>query len=286
MYAAKSLGGGRAELFDAAFGLQVRARSAALRVLRAAVDDQRVIVHYQPIVDIASGSLAGYEALARIATPDGSILSPAAFIQVAEESGLVIPLGAEILETACLQARGWQRQGAAETQLSVAVNLSARQFEPGDLTSIVHNALERSALDPWSLHLELTETALMDIAPDILRQLGQLRDLGVQIGLDDFGTGYASLTHLRRLPLTFVKIDQTFVQGLGTEGGDARIVSAVIDLTAKLGLRSIAEGIETTDQLDHLRALGCDQAQGYLFARPLDSADVAASITSNRFRRA
>ncbi len=138
--------------------------------------------------------------------------------------------------------------------------------------------LAQTGLDPACLHLELTETAIIDLRPDILQQLGSIRDLGVQIGLDDFGTGYASLTHLRRLPVTFVKIDQTFVQGLGVDDEDERIVAAVVDLAANLGLRSIAEGVETDDQLDRLRELGCDQAQGYLFARPLPPSDVAAAI--------
>jgi EAL domain-containing protein (putative c-di-GMP-specific phosphodiesterase class I) len=163
-------------------------------------------------------------------------------------------------------------------QLTVAVNLSARQFENGDLATVLARRLEESGLPPTRLHLELTETAIIDLRPDILQQLGAIRDMGVQIGLDDFGTGYASLTHLRRLPLSFVKIDQTFVQGLGTDKGDERIVAAVVDLAANLDLRSIAEGVETTEQLDHLRALGCDQAQGYLFARPLPCGDVAGAV--------
>jgi EAL domain-containing protein (putative c-di-GMP-specific phosphodiesterase class I) len=162
--------------------------------------------------------------------------------------------------------------------LSVAVNLSAHQFEPGDLTTLVRERLEQTGLDPMCLHLELTETALMDLQPEVLQQLGHIRDLGVEIGLDDFGTGYASLTHLRRLPLSFVKIDQSFVQRLETDHEDERIVAAVVDLAANLGLRSIAEGVETKGQLDRLRQLGCDQAQGYLFAPPLPSSDVPTAI--------
>ncbi|MEY2568014.1 MAG: hypothetical protein QOE35_2543 [Actinomycetota bacterium] len=269
MYKAKSLGGARAEVFEAALGRQVRERSTALRMLQSALDDHRVVVYYQPVVDLATGDIAGFEALARIAERDGSILSPAAFIPVAEDSGLVAPLGTQVLELACKEARGWPRTGHPERQLSVAVNLSARQFGPGNLTTLVQRSLEETGLDPTCLHFELTETAIIDLNPDILEQLGSLRDLGVEIGLDDFGTGYASLTHLRRLPLTFVKIDQTFVQGLGTDQEDERIVAAVIDLAANLGLRSIAEGVETEGQLARLRELGCDNAQGYLFAKPL-----------------
>jgi diguanylate cyclase (GGDEF)-like protein/PAS domain S-box-containing protein len=272
MYQSKSLGGGRAELFDPALRRQVQQRLVARRMLQAALDERRVIAHYQPIVDLASGSVAGFEALARIAEHDGSILSPAAFVPVAEDSGLVVRLGAQVLGTACDEAKSWN---AAEC-MPVAVNLSARQFEPGDLATVVQGRLERTGLDPSRLHLELTETALMDLRPEILSQLRRIRDLGVQVGLDDFGTGYASLTHLRRLPLTFVKIDQSFVQGLGTDREDEGIVSAVVDLAANLGLRSIAEGVETTDQLSRLRELGCDQAQGYLFARPLPPDEVSS----------
>jgi diguanylate cyclase (GGDEF)-like protein len=278
MYQAKSLGGARAEVFDAALGRQLRKRTLAQRMLQSALDDRRVIVHYQPVVDLPDGRIAGFEALARIAQPDGAILPPAAFVPVAEDSGLVVPLGAQVLTTACREARGWQPVERPGQSLTVAVNLSARQFEPGDLTSIVQETLQQTGLDPTCLHLELTETAVFDLRADILNQLGRIRDLGVQIGLDDFGTGYASLTHLRRLPLTFVKIDQTFVKGLGHDAEDDRIVAAVVDLAANLGLRSIAEGIETDEQLDRLRALGCDQAQGYLFARPLPPNDVITAI--------
>jgi diguanylate cyclase (GGDEF)-like protein len=276
MYQAKSRGRGRVEVFDTALGRQVQERAAAQRMLQSALDDQRVIAYYQPVVDIPNGTVVGFEALARI-SHDGSILPPAAFIPIAEESGLVVPLGAQVLELACQEARRWP-PGAAERSLTVAVNLSARQFAPGDLTAVVREALARTGLEATCLHLELTETAIIDLEPSVLRQLGEIRDLGVQIGLDDFGTGYASLTHLRRLPLTFVKIDRSFVAGLGTGQEDDRIVSAVVDLAANLRLRSIAEGVETTDQLDRLRALGCDQAQGYLFARPLPANDVAAAI--------
>jgi EAL domain-containing protein (putative c-di-GMP-specific phosphodiesterase class I) len=149
---------------------------------------------------------------------------------------------------------------------------------PGDLAKVVQEALERTGLPPSCLNLELTETAIIDLHPEILDQLAKVRDLGVEIGLDDFGTGYASLTHLRRLPLSFVKIDQTFVQGIEAGQEDDRIVAAVVDLAANLQLRSIAEGVETERQFERLRELGCDQAQGYLFARPLVAADATAFI--------
>ncbi|MEA2479022.1 MAG: hypothetical protein QOJ07_944, partial [Thermoleophilaceae bacterium] len=211
MYQAKALGGERAEVFDVALRRKARERSLAQTVLGSALDEDRIIAHYQPIVELASGAVAGLEALARIAGRDGAVLPPATFVPGAEDSGLVVPLGARVLEIACREACGWQRPDASP---AVAVNLSARQFDPGDLTTVIGETLERTGLDPEHLHLEITETALIDLDPDFLQQLVQIRNLGVEIGLDDFGTGYASLTHLRALPVTFVKIDQSFVAGL------------------------------------------------------------------------
>lgn len=280
MYRAKSLGGGRAEMFDAALGRQARQRASAQKTLESALQERRIVIHFQPLVDLGSGRITGFEALARIAERDGSILPPAAFIPIAEDSGLVVPLGAHVLAQACEEARRWESAGIDACRLTVAVNLSARQFGPGDLTEVVQHTLQRTGLAPSCLHLELTETAIMDLHPDIVRQLQQIRDLGVEMGLDDFGTGYASLTHLRRLPLSFVKLDQSFVQGLGTDQEDARIVAAVVDLAANLGLRSIAEGVETPVQHDLLRELGCDQGQGYLYARPMPASRVPAAIRS------
>jgi diguanylate cyclase (GGDEF)-like protein len=278
MYHAKSLGGGRAEVFDAVLGRRVEQQSIAQGILQSALDDRRLIAHYQPIIDLTEGTVAGFEALVRIAEHDGSILSPDVFIPVAEDSGLVVPLGTQVLKMACHEANRWPRAETGRGPMAVAVNVSARQFEPGDLATVVHNTLDRTGLDPACLHLELTETAIIDLRPDILEQLRAIRDLGVQIGLDDFGTGYASLTHLRHLPLTFVKIDQSFVRDLGRDQGDERIVSAVVDLAANLGLRSIAEGVENDHQLERLRTLGCDQAQGFLFAVPRPPHDLSMAI--------
>jgi diguanylate cyclase (GGDEF)-like protein len=279
MYHAKSLGRGRVEVFDAALGRRVEHRSATQRMLQAAVDDERVIVHYQPIVDVATGVLSGFEALARISQADGSTLSPAGFIAVGEDSGLIIPLGTQVLRTACHALVQWQPDDRLQRRLTIAVNVSVRQLGPGDLKALVQSSLEESGLDAACLSLELTETAIFDLRPDIVSQLGQIRDLGVEIGLDDFGTGYASLTHLRRLPLSFVKIDQSFVRRLLTDKEDERIVAAVVDLAANLGLRSIAEGVEEADQLVRLQELGCDEAQGYLFSRPLPPEDVPLAMS-------
>jgi EAL domain-containing protein (putative c-di-GMP-specific phosphodiesterase class I) len=277
MYEAKSRGGARAVVYDTSFDEIVQQRSITQRMIALAIDEDRVIVHYQPILDLADLRIVGFEALARISDVDGAILPPSSFINVAEECGLIVPIGARVLEIACGEALQWQGNVSA-CPMTVAVNLSARQFEPGDLAAVVRHQLERTGLAPNDLHLELTETAIMDLRPDLLGQLAEIRELGVQIGLDDFGTGYASLTHLRRLPLSFVKIDRSFVEGIGTEESDERIVSAVIDLAAKLGLRSVAEGVETIDQLERLQEFGCNQAQGYLFTQPIPAHDVAALI--------
>ena len=277
MYEAKSLGGRRVAVFDAALGRLVQERSAARKALRSALDDHRIIAHYQPIVDLASGRIAGFEALARMVGRDGVITPPAAFIPAAEDSGLVVPLGAQMLHHAVDDACSWMRP-STDRQLNIAVNLSPRQFESGDLPELIGAELDRSGMSPNRLHLELTETAVMELRPDLLDQLTRIAATGVQIGLDDFGTGYASLTHLRRLPLTFVKIDTSFVRGLGADDEDERIVAAVIDLAANLGLRSIAEGVETIDQLRRLRELRCGEAQGYLFARPMAPVAVPTAI--------
>jgi len=174
MYQAKSLGRGRAEVFDSTLRRQLQQRSTGRRMLQSALDDRRIIAYYQPIIDLSTGSVAGFEALARIAKRDGSIVAPADFIPIAEDTGLVVPLGAQVLVMACQEARRWQPPELPERRLTVAVNLSSRQFEPGDLTTLVRDSLEETGLDPGFLHLELTETSIIDLRPDILQQLGHL----------------------------------------------------------------------------------------------------------------
>jgi len=279
MYHAKALGGDRVEVFDVALGRQVDLRAHARQMLESALADGRLLAHFQPIVKIQSRTLAGFEALARIEAVDGTVMPPADFIPVAEDSGLVVPLGSHILGLACEQAAAWQRGAhGPDPAPCVAVNLSARQFDSGDLPVAVREVLLRTGLPPDRLHLELLETAILDLRPDIIEQLVRIRELGVELGLDDFGTGYASLTHLNRLPLTFVKVDRSFVSRIGSHDDDLRIVSAVVDLAANLGLRSVAEGVETPAQLDCLDELGCVEAQGYLFSRPMPANDLGGAL--------
>jgi EAL domain-containing protein (putative c-di-GMP-specific phosphodiesterase class I) len=177
-------------------------------------------------------------------------------------------LGARVIESACQEVTSWRSTELPERQLSVAVNLSFRQFAPGDLLTVVQRALGESGLAGSCLHLELIEAGIVDLQPDTRNQLEDIRDLGVQIGVDKFGTGSMSLTHLRRLPLSFVKIDQSLIRLLGTSQNEDSVVATMVDLAANLGLRSIAVGVETEPQLKVLRELGCDQAQGFLFGRP------------------
>lgn len=273
MYQAKSLGGARVALFDPTVTPLSSQRDGVQSMIQSALDDRRLTAHYQTIIDLPGGAVAGYEALARILSLDGKVLHPAAFIDVAESSGQIMPLGVQMLHLACREASLWRSDATAPAPI-VAVNLSGQQFEGDHMDTVVSEALDRSGLLPSRLHLELTETAIIDMYPGTLRQLKAIADMGVQIGLDDFGTGYASLSHLRRLPVSFVKIDQSFVQGIDINHEDEWVVSAVAQLAANLGLTSIAEGVETSVQLERLCEMGCDQAQGYLIARPMPAADL------------
>ena len=268
MYGAKTRGKNRCEIFDA--GLQERAvdRIAIASALRQGLRDDRFVLHFQPVVDIRTGDTVAVESLVRLDDPDRGLLAPDTFIQVAEDSGLIVPIGTSVLEQACRQLVTWRATGAAPKAMRTAVNLSARQATRPDLAATIERALAESGLEPSGLTLELTETVLMEADAATLRQLERIRELGVGLGIDDFGTGYSSLTYLKRLPVSFVKIDRSFVAGLVTDPSDREIVTAVIRLGQALGLTTIAEGVEEPEQFQMLRALGCDQAQGYLLGRP------------------
>src|SRR5262249_51783970 len=196
------------------------------------------------------------------------LVMPGRFIEAAEDSGLIVPIGAWAMADACRQLADWRSGRGALANLNVAVNLSVRQAIRPDLVDTVLLALVEAGLPPQALALEVTESVLSDADATTVRQLGQLRDMGIRIGIDDFGTGYSSLTYLKRLPVSFLKIDRSFVSGLVDDVSDRKIVSAVIHLAQALGLVAIAEGVEDLAQLAMLRELGCDQAQGYLFGRP------------------
>ena len=244
--------------------------------LRRAINEEQLLLVYQPQVNLATGAIIGAEALVRWNDPEKGMVSPAAFIPVAEESRLILPLGTWVLRAACRQMRQWRDDGIAMPR--VAVNLSARQFQQHDLVASVRSALAESGLDGSLLELEITETTAMQNAEATAAILRSLRDLGVGISIDDFGTGYSSLNYLKRFPINAVKIDRAFVSDAPTDESDAAIVSAVIGMARSLKLRVVAEGLETEEQLTFLRRLGCDEAQGYYFSRPVSPEAIAAMM--------
>lgn len=268
MYGAKNRGKNRYQMFDETLRARVVDRIAVAATLRQGLRDDRFVLHFQPVIDIASGALVSVESLVRLDDPERGLLAPGTFIQVAEDSGLIVPIGAKVLGQACRQLAAWRAEGLVPAGLQTAVNISARQATRPDLSDTVARALAETGLEPGALALELTETVLMEADSATLRQLEQIRDTGVGLGIDDFGTGYSSLSYLKRLPVNFVKVDRSFVAGLATDPSDREIVTAVIRLGKALGLTTIAEGVECVSQFELLRDLGCDQAQGYLLGRP------------------
>jgi diguanylate cyclase (GGDEF)-like protein len=280
MYRAKEGGRGRYELFDEEMRQHAFARLRTESDLRRAVEREQFRVHYQPIFDVAERTLIGVEALVRWDRPGNGIVGPADFIGLTEETGLIAPLGRWVLEQATAQVADWRARFPHAADLGVTVNVSARQLARPEFFSEVQAALDRCGLEPGSLGLEITESVLMKDVSSPRSTLESLRELGVRVLLDDFGTGYSSLSRLKGVPVDAIKVDRSFVDGLGAEEEDTAIVNAIVDIATSLGLGAIAEGVETSGQLDALRALGCDGAQGYLFAAPMcatEFEDVLAS---------
>jgi diguanylate cyclase (GGDEF)-like protein len=274
MVQAKTDAASRLAVFHRSMDDQTRERVDLELDLRGAIERHELRVHYQPIVDLASDAIVGFEALVRWQHPTRGLVPPLAFIPLAEETGLIVPLGRWVLETACREAARWRRPAhhRGPTPLFVSVNLSARQFVQTDLIDDVAHILAATGLAAEALELEITESVVMDQSETGVRALSRLRDLGVRLVLDDFGTGYSSLAYLKHLPLDTIKIDRSFVAGL--EGkADRSIVEAVIALAHGLGIGVVAEGIETDSQAARLRELGCDLGQGYRFARPMPADD-------------
>jgi diguanylate cyclase (GGDEF)-like protein/PAS domain S-box-containing protein len=271
MYRAKERGKGRYEIFDEAMRADAVARLETESALRRALERGELLLHYQPEVDITSGEIRGFEALVRWDHPSRGLLLPGAFIPLAEETGLIVPIGEWVLREACTEATRWT--GLSTQPLTLSVNLSARQLAQHDLVAMVRRAIAETGIDPATLCLEITESAVMESGAATTAQLRALKSLGIRLAIDDFGTGFSSLAHLRRFPVDVLKIDGTFVAGLGREPQDASIAAAVISLAHALGLETVAEGIETDEQLEILRKLGCDLGQGHLFARAAPAAE-------------
>ena len=267
--------------FDPEMSAETMDRAILEHDLRRAIERAELRLYYQPLVDLRSGAIVGLEALLRWQHPERGIVPPLSFIPLAEETGLILPIGRWVLRTACDQVRGWQRRHPSAGPLFVSVNLSAREFARADLVQDVAAILDATGLDPATLELEITESVVMDQSEASVERLRGLRALGVRLVLDDFGTGYSSLSYLRRLPLDTIKIDQSFVAGLGSDDANLPIVQAIIGLAHGLGIDVVAEGIETAEQLAWLRQLGCDRGQGYLYARPLPAAELEALLAAS-----
>ena len=283
MYQAKGGGKGRFEVFEAGMHAAVVERMAMKADLRRAVEADEFEAHYQPIVELATGRAIGAEALVRWRHPERGLMPPAAFIPLAEETGLIIDIGRRVLRQACADAAEWLRRFGVDAPASVSVNLSARQIQDAALVDDVAGALSASGLPASGLILEITESILLDDAESAARTLAALKGLGVSIALDDFGTGYSSLSYLDRFPVDIVKIDKSFIDGLaGDPGAGSQLVTAIVNLGSLLGLGVTAEGIEWDEQVARLRQMGCVRGQGYLFARPMPAADMTASLAAAR----
>jgi len=269
MYRAKQRGRGRVEVFDEALRIAVESRLETQNDLRHAIDDGQIRAFYQPIVDCTSGAVVGFEALARWEHPVRGLLAPSAFIDVAEETGLIVPLGARMLALACAQTAQWRDERRDRAHLRMAVNVSGTQFTHPSFVPTVAAVLAETRLDPDVLWLEITETSIMADAKAAAETLGAIRALGAHLAIDDFGTGYSSLTYLRRFPVESLKIDRSFVAGIGRNREDEAIVDMILSLARALGLHVVAEGVETPEQLAHLQRLGCTLVQGFHFGRPM-----------------
>ena len=280
MYRAKESGRNGYQLYTAEMQTRVTERLALEGKLRRALERGEFSLHYQPQVDLRSKRIFGVEALIRWNQPDLGMVSPAKFIPLAEETGLIVPIGAWVVRTACRQCKAWQDAGLPP--VTVAVNISARQFREKNLLQVVAQILTETGLNPRQLELEITESVIMHDAQQIIASLQAFRDMGVKLSVDDFGTGYSSLSYLKRFPVDRLKIDQSFVHDLGSDADDAAIAQAVITLGHTMGLRVIAEGVETPEQLAFLRRHECDEMQGYLFGKPMPADEFAKLLASGR----
>jgi EAL domain-containing protein (putative c-di-GMP-specific phosphodiesterase class I) len=276
MYRAKERGGNRFEMFDDDIRTRTLTRLKTGDELRQAIRGGELRLYYQPEIDLRTGRCSGVEALVRWQHPTRGLLAPFHFIPLAEDSGLIVPLGAWVLRVACQQAAKWRDEEDAPR--SVSVNLSAKEIAQPDLVSRVSEALDQAGLEPSALRLEITETSIMEDPQGAGEVLASLRDLGVRLDIDDFGTGYSSLLYLRRYAVDFLKIDRSFVAGLGQNPQDDAIVASVIDLAHAFDIGVVAEGVETMAQAELLREQGCDFGQGFLWARPVPAPELPAAF--------
>ncbi len=274
MYHAKECGGSQFQFYTEKMNLAAAQFFEIEQRLRGALGQNRFQLHYQPLIDLARGAVCGMEALIRWTDPEKGMIAPGAFIPVAEQTGLILPIGDWAIRAACRQMAAWERAGLPP--VPAAVNLSPRQFFKTDLVQSVRQALADTGLSADRLEIEITESTLMQNADETSVKLRQLADMGVILAIDDFGTGYSSLSYLKRFPVHKLKIDQSFIRDLGMDSDDQAIVSAIVTLARGLGMKALAEGVETAGQVDALIDAGCDYCQGYYFARPHPGDETAA----------
>jgi diguanylate cyclase (GGDEF)-like protein len=280
MYRAKLGGRTRCEVFDHTMRQEAASRVATQGALHRALERNEFRVVHQPVVSLVTGRVEALEALVRWLHPDRGFVPPSEFVPLAEESGLIVPLGNWVLEEAIRHWAGWRGRHPDLVPPILHVNLSPRQVHQQEFLGFVHHVLTRYGVEPGQVCVELTETVLMEDLERRRGPLAELRDLGLRIALDDFGTGYSSLTYLKRFPVDCIKIDQSFVAGVAADTFDAAIVQSVVDLAHAVGLSVVAEGVETPAQLECLRQMGCDQAQGYLFSKPRPAQDLEAILAT------
>ncbi len=277
---AKEEGKNNFQFYTSAMSSKTLQRLTLENSLRRALQNKEFVLFYQPQLDLQSGKIVGMEALVRWQLPQYGLVPPNEFIPIAEETGLIVPLGEWILRTACTQNMNWQRAGLRK--LRMAVNLSVRQFQQKDITSTIQRVLSETGLEPDCLDLEITETYAMENAEFAIGVLRDLKRMGVHLSIDDFGTGYSSLSYLKQFPIDTLKIDRSFIRDLSTDPNDAAIAEAIIALAHSLGLQVVGEGVETPDQLAILRKQKCDRIQGYLFSRPVPAEGFEKMIRENK----
>lgn len=278
MYRAKGEGLGRYEIFDSTMLDRAMSRLELETDLRKALENQQFVVHYQPILDMISRRIVGFEALVRWQHPTKGLIPPAEFIPTAEETNLIIPLGYWVLDEACRQIHAWNVQYAFDPPLTINVNLSTRQCEQPDLVQKISDILRKNKLDASLLKLELTESLIIRDSEVITNILYELRDLGIQVQIDDFGTGYSSLSYLHTLPIDTLKIDRSFISRLGSKNKGMEIVQTILSLAHNLGMKVVAEGVETDEQFSELTAMDCEYMQGFLFSEAVDNLEAGALL--------